>query len=70
MKTYAVGDTVLVPCKVVAVHPQGFPSGLDEFGRAKNPTETETPATVIALTPDNVEVDSAGHVHFSAAAEI
>lgn len=41
-----VGDTVLVPVKVTAVHPQGYPSGLDAFGRPKDPTEKPSPDTL------------------------
>ena len=71
MKEYAVGDVVLVPCKVVAVHPQGFPSGLDKFDRPINPTEAENPDVVLAeISAVGVEVDAHGQVHFSAASDL
>jgi len=83
MKQYKVGDVVMVPCTVTAVHPQGFPLGVYPNGKPRlpeghekmtpeelQPFETEQPAKVIAETPDSVEVDSFGHCHFSADAEI
>jgi len=83
MKKYSVGDVVMVPCKVTAVHAQGFPLGTYPNGKPRlpeghekmnpeelKPFETESPDIVIALTPDNVEVDSFGHCHFSSDAEI
>jgi hypothetical protein len=50
----AVGETVLVPVKVTAVHPQGYPSGVDKHGRPADPTETELPDTLDCELPEAV----------------
>lgn len=70
MKKYAVGDVVLVPMTVVAVHEQGLPSGIDEFGRPKNPNEKAIPDVVIASVPAGIEANAHGQVHFSAAVDL
>lgn len=70
MKKYAVGDVVMVPMTVVEVHEQGLPSGLDEFGRPKNPNEKASPDRVVLTTPDGLESDAHGRVHFNADADL
>lgn len=70
MKKYAVGDVVMVPMTVVAVHEQGLPSGLDEFGRPKNPNEKPNPDTVIVAVPEGLAGDAHGQLHFSADADL
>lgn len=66
MKKYAVGDTFTITATVVEVHPQGYPGGLDKFGRPNDPTQEETADIVIAQLPPEFGFDSTGRAHFSA----
>lgn len=83
MKKYEVGDTVVVPAKVVAVHSQGYKYGLHANGGPNMPphshptaeeiaeAKTEQPDIVLAeVFADGVDVDAHGQFHFSAAADL
>jgi hypothetical protein len=63
MSKHKVGDVISVSVKIVEVHPQGYPSGLDKHGRPSDPTEQPNPDTVICEFADDVEVDAAKRLH-------
>ncbi len=62
-RTIAVGDTVLIPVKVLAVHHQGFPLGMHANGSPNVPTHAGvTQAEIDAAKverPDTIEFDLA-----------
>lgn len=81
MSKFEVGQSVTVVCKVIAVHPQGFPLGKYPNGRPRLPEghekmtpeeiapfETEQPDVVILEVPDAYEAASHGQLHFKAPA--
>lgn len=82
MKKYAVGDVVMVPVTIVAVHPQGYKYGLHANGGPNMPphssptaeeiaeAKTERADTIVAEISGPFEFDAHGHVHFSADADL
>lgn len=77
-ETYSVGQIVLIPFKVTAVHPQGYKLGKMPNGRPRlphgheemtpeelAPFEVEQPDTVVAaLDVTGPTVDTTGALHF------
>lgn len=81
MPKYEIDQVVMVPCKVVEVHPQGFPFGLDQAGRPSLPPATpgvkhtpeeiaasqvEQADRVLVALPAGVKADSFGRLHLDA----